>query len=104
MTLNWSASDDVRITAVEASEGRNAYDKQLTDVLRDLSAALTIANANAPAITVSGRPIVVDPTVADLLTQSAAVLERISSPSALQTAKPILQQVYEYHAAQVRLC
>lgn len=83
-------------TMVEASEGMTPYEKQLFGALRYLSTALDAAagpNSDSDAIR--------DPAVVDILSQSASILDRMSTPASLAIAIPMFMKLHEYYASQV---
>lgn len=101
MALNWTGEPNLNVVESSVATGEtsgNAFDKQLYSALGHLSTALAVAHHNAGKL--GSETVERDPTVINLLALSAAVLDRIASPSALATAKPMLKQAHNFHLSQ----
>jgi len=101
MALNWSGEPSLNVIESSVAAGEtsgNAFDKQLYNALGHLSTALAVAyhTAGESGTNTSDR----DPTVMNLLALNGTILDRIASPSALYTAKPMLKRVHNFHLTE----
>jgi hypothetical protein len=104
MALNWSGEPNLNVIESTVAAGEtsgNAFDTQLYSALSHLSTALAVSyrNAGDSETETADR----DPTVMNLLALSGAILDRITSPSALAAAKPMLKEVHDFHLSEGRV-
>ena len=100
MALHWAGEPNLNViesSVAVGGTGGNPFDKQLHDALSHLSTALAVAYRNAGDL---GTNTNREPTVMNLLALSGGILDRIASPSALSTAKPMLEEVHGFYLAE----